>query len=330
MRLVYPDDPDSTLQERTFFTANKALMERNAYVWQSKNIPLPWLKQGFGMQLVRNINNEGHLRNTLYTTKQTPREQDTNQQLERRQPVMDPPTINGPPMQQNVGRELPEKQIPVQQRHESNAIANVLSAENLPAPGTIIHSASADRNQNEEVETCENSRDEVVGIRNPPRRLLRVRDPGQAGFFNTTRERKRRKLAALRNPVRSRGEQNRTHGPSGIDEPLPGAGWACPACVCLEIQASSANVLQHWRASHRGSVNLDFARVQGPTEEDMRSAAVSFEERARCVPQRGQIIEVLWNQSESCTATSWYRGKVTSVIPMGARNALFEIFRTRI
>lgn len=51
----------------------------------------------------------------------------------------------------------------------------------------------------------------------------------------------------------------------------------------------------------------------------MRSAALSFEERVQYVPQKGQIIEVLWRESEDAIETSWYRGKVTSGKPIGER-----------
>lgn len=60
-------------------------------------------------------------------------------------------------------------------------------------------------------------------ISNPSRRQARARDLGQTGIFNSSRERKRRKLAAQQ-PVRSRGTKNHTHGKDSIDGLRVGEG----------------------------------------------------------------------------------------------------------
>lgn len=58
MKLVYPDDSELTDQEKIFFSSQEELRIRNADVWQSRNIPLPWLRPGFNMSSVWRENND--------------------------------------------------------------------------------------------------------------------------------------------------------------------------------------------------------------------------------------------------------------------------------
>lgn len=57
---------------------------------------------------------------------------------------------------------------------------------------------------------------------------------------------------------------------------------------------------------------------EGLTDNEMRAEAVSITDRESRVPKTGQVIEVLWEEVDTAE-TYWYRGKVSSFKPNGAR-----------
>lgn len=77
----------------------------------------------------------------------------------------------------------------------------------------------------------------------------------------------------------------------------------------MNIHNSSINVMQNWRACHGGSNSGS----RTPTDDKLRDAALSFLESVKRSPERGQIVEVFWKESEGSNTMSWFRGKVTRV-----------------